>query len=406
MKKWPRFFIERNSMRVLYLSQTTDNGGATIALRNIIKEINGKVSVAVLVPSNKGWLVDELNQLNCKLYTAEYEMMIYPTSNISKYGLWNPIGYMKFFKGLYNKFYKRIKVAKSLEKIIKEFQPDIVHCNCGPLDIALSVCNKMGILHVWHLREYLPVDSNMHVIPSLSYFKRKLHKEGNYNIAITKGIFKYYNLRERIDEVIYDGVFDESLINEFKDTEKENYFLAVGRIEESKGTLFLLDTFLRFHQEYPTVKLLLAGGFSSKTYFHLCEEFVSTHGLCDNVKFLGIRKDIYSLMKNAMALVVSSPSEGFGFITVEAMLNGCLVIGRNTAGTKEQFDNGLNKYGQDIALRFDDSNQLLSHMKHVMDSSELQMRRLAYQLVVEKYSIQLHIKQLLKFYNRILNDKK
>ena len=107
-----------------------------------------------------------------------------------------------------------------------------------------------------------------------------------------------------------------------------------------------------------------------------------------------------------MALVVSSPSEGFGFITVEAMLNGCLVIGRNTAGTKEQFDNGLNKYGQDIALRFDDSNQLLSHMKHVMDSSELQMRRLAYQLVVEKYSIQLHIKQLLKFYNRILNDKK
>ena len=57
--------------------------------------------------------------------------------------------------------------------------------------------------------------------------------------------------------------------------------------------------------------------------------------MCDNVKFLGIRKDIYSLMKNAMALVVSSPSEGFGFITVEAMLNGCLVIGRNTAGTKE-----------------------------------------------------------------------
>ena len=96
-------------MRVLYLSQTTDNGGATIALRNIIKEINGKVSVAVLVPSNKGWLVDELNQLNCKLYTAEYEMMIYPTSNISKYGLWNPIGYMKFFKGLYNKFYKHMQ---------------------------------------------------------------------------------------------------------------------------------------------------------------------------------------------------------------------------------------------------------------------------------------------------------
>ena len=45
-------------------------------------------------------------------------------------------------------------------------------------------------------------------------------------------------------------------------------------------------------------------------------------------------------MSKALALFVPSSFEGFGFITVEAMFCGCLVIGRNTGGTKEQFDNG------------------------------------------------------------------
>jgi glycosyltransferase involved in cell wall biosynthesis len=38
-------------------------------------------------------------------------------------------------------------------------------------------------------------------------------------------------------------------------------------------------------------------------------------------------------MAHATALIVSSYHEGFGFITVEAMFNGCLVIGNNKGGT-------------------------------------------------------------------------
>lgn len=45
-------------------------------------------------------------------------------------------------------------------------------------------------------------------------------------------------------------------------------------------------------------------------------------------------------MNRATALIVPSPFEAFGLITAEAMFNKCLVIGKDTAGTKEQFDNG------------------------------------------------------------------
>lgn len=86
-------------------------------------------------------------------------MTFYPIACIFSCGKYNPIGYLRFIKGMYN-------------KISKTFKPDIVHCNCGPLDISLDICQKSNIPHIWHLREYLPMDKYTHVMPSLSCLKK------------------------------------------------------------------------------------------------------------------------------------------------------------------------------------------------------------------------------------------
>ena len=65
------------------------------------------------------------------------------------------------------------------------------------------------------------------------------------------------------------------------------------------------------------------------------------------IELLGYRKDIPELMSNAKCLIVPSPNEAFGFITAEGMFNGCLVVGKNTAGTKIQFDNCKKYAGRD-----------------------------------------------------------
>ena len=49
------------------------------------------------------------------------------------------------------------------------------------------------------------------------------------------------------------------------------------------------------------------------------------------------------------------------------MLNGCLVIGRNTTGTKEQFDNGLLLTGDEIGIRFE-GNEDLNEKMHIAAS--------------------------------------
>jgi len=48
-----------------------------------------------------------------------------------------------------------------------------------------------------------------------------------------------------------------------------------------------------------------------------------------------MRDDVYAIMSRATALIVPSHFEGFGRITAEAMFNGCLVAGYNSAGTRE-----------------------------------------------------------------------
>ena len=62
------------------------------------------------------------------------------------------------------------------------------------------------------------------------------------------------------------------------------------------------------------------------------------------VKFLGFRSDRLDLMYKAKAIIVPSRFEGFGFITVEAIMNGCFVIGHNTGGTSEIAQNCKSVY--------------------------------------------------------------
>ena len=120
-----------------------------------------------------------------------------------------------------------------------------------------------------------------------------------------------------------------------------------------------------------------------------------------------MRKDILSLYKEAKALIVPSLSEGFGFITAEAMFCGCLVIGNDTAGTKEQFDNGLEMTGEEIALRYTKQEELVQHLIDVTNEPikhyEPMILR-AQQVVTQLYSTETHAERVYEFYNYILNQ--
>ena len=112
-------------------------------------------------------------------------------------------------------------------------------------------------------------------------------------------------------------------------------------------------------------------------------------------------------MNRAMALIVPSPFEAFGLITAEAMFNKCLVIGRDTAGTKEQFDNGQKKQNQEIALRFTNEQQLTTHLISMEQNGPSYYNKTtqqAYDSVSTLYSIENNAKQIKLLYTTVLKN--
>lgn len=372
-------------------------GGATTAFVNILQGMKERGhEIMVLTALMDGPLLGILEKMNCPYVKTPICYDVYPKSK--------------------NKFLYLPKIAKMLccrwvakramSNVVEAFRPDIIHTNVGPLSLGYDVSKKYGIPHVWHHREYQDLDFGYRYYPSVDSFLCKTHETGNYNICITRGVFNYRHFRDGIDKVIYDGVFSKNL-PESHQKKDGDYVLFVGRVEEAKGTLDVVRCFSAFSRKYPDMKLKIAGNYNQDNpYYKSCVCLMREMGVEDKVEFLGNRDDVYQLMASARMLIVPSRFEGFGFITAEAMANGCLVIGRNTAGTKEQFDKGLKYTGKEIALRFTNDDELVAAMDYVMSHDMTEMRLRAKETVFKFYTIEEHVDKVEQYYRDILTLSK
>lgn len=370
----------------------TDLSGGTKALLNLIDVVSKDNQVYLLMPSNEGWLADQLAIRNIKVFTTKYLLMWY-SFRLSGF----------FKKSTINNFYYYFRYKKSAEKyvyhLLQEISPDIVHCNVGPLDISLTPCLQLNIPHVWHLREYQDKDFCCRMIYGKKHFLKRLHTEGNYNIAITKGVFDHFQLRP-CDRVIYDGPIDTTRLS--TNEVKQNIVLFVGNFLRAKQPDLAIRSFLLFRKSFPDYQMYLVGGWNDTDYVMECKHLISENNAEGVIKLLGRRTDVYELMGISKMLVVPSLFEGFGFITAEGMANNCVVIGRNTAGTKEQFDLGLKETGNEIGYRFDTFEELVACLKKAAIENTEEMRKNAQKVVLDNYTKEVHARKVMDFYHEIL----
>ena len=383
-------------MKILYINHDNNMNGSTIALKNILQELCKKHEIRVVTPMTDNMGNSELIQFfkNNKIqyYTLHYGLTIYPFLRKNLI-LW--------MLDTYKMIKNTTKARKEIQKIIEEFKPDIVHTNNGPIDIAFDYCQKKKIPHIWHLREYSDIGLGLKIFPSTKSWRKKILSPGNYNIAITKGVYDYYQLRT-CDTIIYDGPLKTNIELPAKQQEKK-YFLFVGSpSQEGKGFYDALYAFNKIHKIHPNYSLVVAGPFNSNSsYGFKITNFIKNNNLDKQVKFLGYRDDIYKLMTNATALLVTSYFEGFGFTTTEAMFCNCLVIGRNTTGTKEQFDNGVLKTGKEIGLRFENLDDLVNCMKKAITDDTKSIKERAKSTVIDLYTSSKSNEMLETFYYKI-----
>lgn len=385
-------------MNILYISHTSGITGSNKALASLAAEMqrNGH-KVYLLIKQKEGPLPDFIRSSGGTVLTAPVSLTLYPETD----------NYLKKIKGILSSRFKCWRCRRKLSYYIDQYRIDIVHTNVGPMNIALSVCQRKGIPHVWHQREFVGKFSSSSFYPNNEKFYSLIREKGNYNICITNAVLKYCRLSESDgrNSVIYDGVFHEKDIRPIKKDMKENYILYVGELQFNKAPDVLLRVFPKFHDKHPEYNLKLVGNLKEGSQYSIdCHKMVSDYHLEDCVEFLGLRNDVYELMEQAKALVVTSLYEGFGFITVEAMLNNTVVIGHDTTGTKEQFDIGLRETGGEIGIRYRSEDELLEGLFRTVEEDTSAIRKRARKVVLNNYTIERYTRDVLLFYEHVLGD--
>jgi len=384
-------------IKVLYIMHSTMMAGATISFVNMVNGLVDKgIEPIIAYPDDSKDLevIEFFENKGIKCYSIPVAESVYPCFS---FGLKHIILFIP--KQLYLILQKK-KSFIQLEKIVKETTPDIIHSNVGVIHEGHTVAQKYKIPHCWHLREYQDKDFDWRIFPTKQYFISAL-KHSNV-ITITKKLMEHFHLQNsKTACVIYNGVLHENEKEYIKD--KEKYFLCASRISPEKGIDEVLRSFAEFCKINGDYKLLIAGFCQDNNYMIELQELVNKLGVSDKIDFLGYldNSEIVNLMSKASALIVASKNEAFGRMTAETLFKGCLVIGRNTGGTKEilEHTNG--------GWLYDNQDELTKYMFEAVSiaNTEQYTDKIinAQKIAIDSYSIEQNVNKVHDLYNEILS---
>lgn len=392
-------------MKVLYIVHSTDmSTGANKSFLALIENICKQGVVPFFVTPDKGDLYHFLQKKGYYVLSVSFRLSCYPDLHSFKDGV-------LFLPRLLGRRFLEHRAYKRIIQLCRQEDIQLIHTNVSILSFGLAAAKELGIPHILHFREYGDLDFGCHYYPSKKVFYQTLAHSLSYSICITKGIQKYHHQTTSHTQQIYNGIQPSACqvipSNPLNSTDDRRYFLFAGRLEPSKGALLTLQAFFSFCQEHPQNDILLkmAGGMSDVSYLNKLKTFIHEHQLQEKVQLLGNRKDLDVLMREALGTIVASEFEAFGRCLPEAMLNNSLTIGRDTAGTKEQYDNGLELCGQEIGLRFSSTQELAGRMSEVATApagSFDEMKTRAKKTVKALYSSESCALKVFNFYQQIL----
>jgi glycosyltransferase involved in cell wall biosynthesis len=107
---------------------------------------------------------------------------------------------------------------------------------------------------------------------------------------------------------------------------------GVGRLDEAKGFVDLIEAVRQMMPSYPNLYLVIAGSGPLKNQF---EEQVQRSGLSDRILLLGFQSDVQQVLDALDLFVLSSWCEACPYAVLEAMASELPVIGTAVGGVPE-----------------------------------------------------------------------
>lgn len=201
-----------------------------------------------------------------------------------------------------------------LYKLFKRINPDIVHTHFAKASEIFYLMNRFLGFH--------------HVATKHNPRKGRIYNKIDHVIAVSNGVAE--SIMHDNVKVIHNGLPEIELAH--KEPRDDVYtILAVGRLEKIKAFDKLINECSKLSFDF----LLLIVG-EGRERAHL-EKLTKDLKLENNVRLLGFRYDVPSLMQQANVVVVCSHSEGFSLVIIEAMFYSNMIVSRNVGIAAEIF---------------------------------------------------------------------
>lgn len=161
-----------------------------------------------------------------------------------------------------------------------------------------------------------------------------------------------------------------NLKNSIKKRKRLNFLLSIGRLENQKNFLGLIEAFFIVLKKFPNFKLIIIGSGNEKN--KLIEK-INKLEIKDKVIFKKFMKPDY-FFSTSKIFILNSYFEGMPNVILESLLNKCPVISTDCdSGPKEILKN--EKFG--YLVRINDPVDLSNKIKHVLSNYEKAKKKTA-----------------------------
>lgn len=359
---------EKSKKKYLFAINDLSTGGAEVGLVDVINELSKNESVDLVLLRKQGELLEKVNKnvniyeiLNndySKLKKRIYHILYFMGGPFTKYVYSKTIKYDYDVEVAYIEGYPAVFIANSTNtKSIK-----IASIRVGLKNHKLKASKiPFGL---WHLKNAYKKMDKIYTV-SNETTKEFIEKFPKCK-SKTSTIYTYFNvedMKEKAKEKI-----------DFKYDSKYTNFLAVGRFNEQKGYIRLVEAFEEVYKKNKNVKLYILGKYETE-YGEKVIELIKQKKLDKQIMLCGVKQNPYPYIKNCDCLISSSFYEGYPRVINEALALGKLCIGTNVTGTKEALHDGK------MGLLVEDSIKgLVDGMNEVINNKD----------IVKKYATEIN----------------
>lgn len=235
-----------------------------------------------------------------------------------------------------NILYKR---RKNMVNYIKNTKADVIISTRVFLNELLSEYGRDDTLKIgWEHNHY---HDDMKYATDVIRSAKNL----DYFVLVSNGLQKFYHkkMRSYKCKCVYIPNAIES-IPKTKSPLTSEHLISVGRLSKEKGYLDLLKIYLDLKNKKCRWHLDVVGDGSERKKL---EDFIKNNNLENDVTLHGFKnsKEIEKLMQKSSIYVMTSYTESFGIVLLEAMSNGLPCIAFDSAeGAKEVITSGRDGY--------------------------------------------------------------